>query len=79
MLKEEGVKPPSQVLSTNLVTRDDIIAQKNYLHWIFADVSWAATSYPLEYIRTPPPFFILFISFSFSFLLPLISSPEDLC
>jgi glycerol-3-phosphate O-acyltransferase/nucleoside-diphosphate-sugar epimerase len=52
MLKEEGVKPPSQVLSTNLVTREDIIAQKNYLHWIFADVSWAVTSY---YHITQPP------------------------
>lgn len=47
MLKEEGVKPPSQVLSTNLTTQSDIIAQKNYLHWLFADVSWAVTSYLL--------------------------------
>lgn len=46
MLKEEGVKPPSQVLSADLITREDIVAQKNYLHWIFADVSWAVTSYP---------------------------------
>lgn len=45
VLKEEGVKPPSQVLSTNLTTRSDIVAQKNYLHWLFADVSWAVTSY----------------------------------
>eukprot|EP00026_Physarum_polycephalum_P000213 Phypoly_transcript_00213.p1 GENE.Phypoly_transcript_00213~~Phypoly_transcript_00213.p1 ORF type:complete len:1213 (+),score=186.63 Phypoly_transcript_00213:2250-5888(+) len=52
MLKEEGVKPPSQVLSTNLVTMDDIISQKNYIHWIFADVSWAVTSY--KHITEPP-------------------------
>lgn len=45
VLKEEGVKPPSQVLSNNLTTQADIIAQKNYLHWWFADVSWAVTSY----------------------------------
>lgn len=45
MLKEEGVKPPSEVLSANLITKEDIVTQKNYLHWIFADVSWAVTSY----------------------------------
>ena len=60
MLKEEGVKPPSQVLSTNLITMDDIVAQKNYIHWIFADVSWAVTSYPFS-----QPFLTLFFFFFF--------------
>lgn len=54
MLKEEGVKPPSQVLSSNMITLDDLVAQKNYIHWIFADVSWAVTSYPYYH-------FLLFI------------------
>ncbi len=45
MLKEDGVKPPSDILSANLITKEDIITQKNYIHWLFADVAWAATSY----------------------------------
>lgn len=53
MLKEEGVKPPSQVLSANLITRDDIITQKNYIHWFFADVSWAVTSYHNNQTQIP--------------------------
>lgn len=51
MLKEEGVKPPSQVLSADLITQGDITAYKNYIHWIFADVSWAVTSYPNDALR----------------------------
>lgn len=49
MLKEEGVKPPSQVLTTNLTTKSDLVARKNYIHWLFADVSWAVTSYLIYY------------------------------
>eukprot|EP01111_Echinosteliopsis_oligospora_P006266 TRINITY_DN2032_c0_g1_i1.p1 TRINITY_DN2032_c0_g1~~TRINITY_DN2032_c0_g1_i1.p1 ORF type:complete len:1215 (-),score=254.54 TRINITY_DN2032_c0_g1_i1:38-3682(-) len=45
MLKEEGIRTPSGLLSANIITKEDIHSQKNYFNWIFADVSWAATSY----------------------------------
>ncbi|KYQ91002.1 hypothetical protein DLAC_07895 [Tieghemostelium lacteum] len=53
VMKEEGVRPPTDLLNTSLITKSDI-NQNGLLQWIFADVSWAYTSYR-HVTQTPLP------------------------
>jgi len=53
VLKEEGVRPPTELLNTSLITKSDI-NQSGFLQWVFADVSWAYTSYR-HVTQTPLP------------------------
>jgi hypothetical protein len=49
VLKEEGVTPPTELLGTNIIIKHDMLAKKNYIHWIFADISWAFGKYPCSF------------------------------
>lgn len=51
VLKEEGVTAPTELLCNNIITNNDKQASKNYLHWIFADISWAYSEYLIKYSR----------------------------
>ncbi|EFA75040.1 hypothetical protein PPL_11725 [Heterostelium album PN500] len=53
VLKEEGVRPPTELLNNSLITKSDM-NQSGLLQWIFADVSWAYTSYR-HVTQTPLP------------------------
>eukprot|EP01132_Coremiostelium_polycephalum_P000607 gene607-755_t len=53
VLKEEGIRPPTELLNTSLITKYDI-NQSGLLQWTFADVSWAYTSYR-HVTQTPLP------------------------
>ncbi|EGG23421.1 hypothetical protein DFA_05553 [Cavenderia fasciculata] len=55
VLKEEGVRPPTELLNTSLITKSDLNATSGgVLQWIFADVSWAYTSFR-HVTQTPLP------------------------
>eukprot|EP01133_Synstelium_polycarpum_P011532 gene11532-13458_t len=53
VLKEEGLRPPTELLNTSLITKSDR-HQSSLLQWTFADVSWAYTSYR-HVTQTPLP------------------------
>ncbi|GAM27335.1 hypothetical protein SAMD00019534_105100 [Acytostelium subglobosum LB1] len=53
VLKEEGIRPPTELLNTSLITKSDM-HQTGFLQWVFADVSWAYTSYR-HVTQTPLP------------------------
>ncbi|KAM9974507.1 hypothetical protein ACTFIW_007961 [Dictyostelium discoideum] len=53
VMKEEGVRPPTELLNTSIITKSDV-NQSGFFQWVFADISWASTSYR-HVTQTPLP------------------------
>ncbi|EGC36799.1 hypothetical protein DICPUDRAFT_54421 [Dictyostelium purpureum] len=53
VIKEEGVRPPTELLNTSIITKSEV-NQSGFFQWVFADISWASTSYR-HVTQTPLP------------------------